>query len=89
MRLALPVTCDCGHTYKIDPRGVFPDTDLVCPKCRTIGHLDQSTINSVEEQFADAINEIDDDDIREMIHDQYFGVQARDVAIVVDDGMIS
>lgn len=62
INLSLPVTCDCGHAYKIDPVGVETWADLVCPKCHSTGHLDQEVIDQIVQDYMEAMGELYEDE---------------------------
>lgn len=61
-RLSLPITCDCGRAFKIDPTGVQPWTDIVCPSCHNIDHVSQETVDQVVEDYMDAMGELYEDE---------------------------
>lgn len=47
----LPITCDCGHKFKISAVGLDSYTDIICPKCGVTAQLDDATIDSLEKQW--------------------------------------
>lgn len=87
LNLKWPMTCDCGHQFKIDPIGVDVDTDVICPACGVIERLPQSAIDEFEEQLSEALHEAtDDEDLIEKIFDDFQCAPAKARAKVVDDG---
>lgn len=62
INLSLPIHCECGRDFKIDPVGVQPWTDIACPNCGLISHLDQETVDRVVDEYSDAIGELFEDE---------------------------
>lgn len=88
IQLTLPIRCDCGHEYKIDALGVTTETAIVCPSCDDSSNLDEETIDRLETEFYDGINDtVEDDDLRESLVDQFIGAPEMTRAKVVDDGL--
>jgi hypothetical protein len=87
MNLKLPVTCDCGHTFQIDPVGVGEGTDLVCPKCQKVDHLDLATLDRIKDEFSEVMGNIyDDEDEYQSAVSLLYDAPERGRAKVVDDG---
>lgn len=87
MRLSLPVTCNCGHGFKIDPVGVQPWTNIVCPSCGAIDHASQETLDEVEDQLIEAVGDLyeDEDEYQNAIA-FWYDASEKERATVVDDG---
>ena len=87
IRLTLPVTCDCGHAFKISPVGVQPWTDIVCPSCGVIDHLSQETVDEVVDQYMDAMGDLyeDEDDFQKAMS-LLIDAPDKERATVTDDG---
>jgi len=49
LRMALPITCDCGHLFRINAIGLTVETDIVCPSCGVVERLDAATIAGFED----------------------------------------
>lgn len=85
--ISLPLTCDCSHSFKIDPMGVTTKTEIVCPACQKIDHLDDALVTSIADQYNEAIGEMFDDD---ETYDRYAAAwddaPFKERAKVVDDG---
>ena len=87
INLKLDIHCPCGHNFKIDPVGVQPDTDVICPSCGTVDHVSQSTIDEVEQQLMDALNEVyDDEDSYQAAIAFWYEAPDKERAKIVDDG---
>lgn len=88
LKLSLPITCECGHGFTIDPVGVQPWTDIHCPKCDKIDHVSQEALDEVEGQLMDALGDLyeDEDDYQNAIA-FWYDAQDKQRAIVVDDGL--
>ena len=88
IKLTLPVSCpSCNHAFKIDPVGVQPWTDIVCPACGVVDHISQETRDEVEEQLMDGLGEVFEDE--EAYQDAiafWYDAPDKDRAKVVDDG---
>lgn len=67
VRVALPYQGDCGHAFKISAVGVTPETEITCPVCGASDHLDASFIDEIEQQWADAIEACNDDEVIELL----------------------
>lgn len=88
MKLTLPVSCSaCEHGFKIDPVGVQPWTDIVCPACGVVDHVSQETVDGVEAQLMDALGDIyeDEDDYQNAIA-FWYDAPDKERATVVNDG---
>lgn len=83
--LKLPITCDCGHVFKIDPAGVDDDTDIICPSCGSVDHLDEDRIADIEQELFDALSDMtDDDDFICRMMDAFLDEPKRKVAVVIE-----
>ena len=87
LKLNVPVNCDCGHSFKIDPVGVGEDTDIVCPKCQKVDHFSLSTIDRLHEEYAEAIADVyEDDEQMNSALAWFIEADEKGRARVVDDG---
>ena len=88
INLKLPVSCQsCAHTFKIDPVGVQPCTDIICPACGTIDHISQETRDDVEQQLIDALGDaFEEEEAYQNAIAFWYDAPDRDRAKVVDDG---
>lgn len=87
VNLKLDIHCPCGHDFKIDPVGVQPWTDVICPSCNLTSHIDQKTRDDVEEQLMDAMGDLyeDEDDYQNAVA-FWYDAPDKERAKVVDDG---
>lgn len=73
-KMSLSVTCDCGHSFKIDPIGVSVNTDIICPSCSKADHLDQKTFDRVDQELLESLMEaFEDGDILDGLYDAFQG----------------
>lgn len=88
VRLKLPITCDCSHSFVINPVGVYLDTAIVCPACRKTNHLDQDTIDRVVDEYMDGIGElIENEEIYQKFMSVLIDAPEKEFAEITDDGM--
>ena len=88
IRLKLPITCSsCEHVFQIDPLGVQPWTDIVCPACGTVDNISQETRDRVEDELCDSLGKVfeDEDDYQNAIA-FWYDAPDKERAKVVDDG---
>lgn len=87
INLKLDIHCPCGHDFKIDPVGVQPWTDIVCPACASVEHIAQETIDDVLDELSGALADAyeDEDEYQNAIAFWYEATD-KDRATVVDDG---
>lgn len=87
INLKLDITCDCSHAFKIDPVGVQPWTDIVCPSCHKISHLDQETVDRVVDEYMEAMGDLyEDEDDFQAAMSLLVDAPDKERAKVVDDG---
>lgn len=53
-----PILCDCGHTYKVSVIGLDENTKLSCPKCGNSYCLDRQSIEKIEEDFIEMVDDM-------------------------------
>ena len=88
INLKLPVACSaCGHAFKIDPVGVQPWTDIICPACGVVDHVSQETVDGVEEELMEGLGGLyeDEEDYQRAIA-FWYDAPDKASAKVVDDG---
>lgn len=87
IKLSLPYQCGCDHNFKIDPTGVDIDTDIVCPSCGQVNHLNQDTVDTVADDYTDAMGDLfEDEDEYQAAVSLLLDAPVKKRAKVVDDG---
>jgi hypothetical protein len=88
IRLKLPVSCPaCAHGFQINPVGVQPWTDIVCPACGVVDHISQETRDRVEEELCEGLGAaFKDEDQYQAAIAFWYDAPDKARAAVVDDG---
>jgi hypothetical protein len=66
VKLSLPVTCDCGATFKIDAIGLTAETDVICPTCTKIDRFAEDALSAIHHQLMDVIDAEPSEDVAEL-----------------------
>lgn len=51
----MPMTCDCGHQFKVSFVGMEQGDDVTCPECGHAEEIDDDAFFEMEEQFREAV----------------------------------
>lgn len=54
-KVQIPMTCDCGHEFKVAFIGMEHGDDVTCPECDHTEEIDDDTFFELEEQFRETV----------------------------------
>jgi hypothetical protein len=55
VRATVEITGDCGHKFPVSVAGLDTQTDLVCPTCGAIDHVNDEQLANIQRMFNQAL----------------------------------